>query len=326
MQVDVRRERRHSINGTLALSWIDEHGVTHSLTVQARDTCASGICVEASRSFEPGALVFLNGPGTPATGHAVVRHCTQGPEGYRVGLEFEGETRKSVTLDQADVEDYYEFLQISPKAEAATIHRIYRFMALRFHPDNPQTGDPEKFLLLNRIYYTLSDPQRRTEYDASRNAPDAEVSSVFELSTFVNGIEGEMNRRLGILAFLYNRRRANPQEPSISLWDLEKRMALPREYLDFATWYLKSKTYITVADNSDFTLTAAGVDYVEANAEDNPVLNRLLSAGPRLTDPGVTRHETKEPHMYRLGPGTGPRKTNDAPPDCNHHPARTNGE
>ncbi len=44
--------------------------------------------------------------------------------------------------------DYYEFLQISPNAEFDTIHRVYRFLALRFHPDNPETCDPDKFHLL----------------------------------------------------------------------------------------------------------------------------------------------------------------------------------
>ena len=40
-------------------------------------------------------------------------------------------------------------------------------------------------------------------------------------------------------------------------------MGFPREYLDFTTWYLVKKGYITGADNSDFTLTAEGVDFVE---------------------------------------------------------------
>src|SRR5690349_7912822 len=41
--------------------------------------------------------------------------------------------------------DYYEILQISRHADAETIHRVYRIMASRFHPDNPKTGDVEKF-------------------------------------------------------------------------------------------------------------------------------------------------------------------------------------
>src|SRR6266702_8690906 len=32
--------------------------------------------------------------------------------------------------------DYYEFLQISPHADNETIHRVYRYLAGRLHPDN----------------------------------------------------------------------------------------------------------------------------------------------------------------------------------------------
>ena len=54
--------------------------------------------------------------------------------------------------------DYYEVLQISRNAEVETIHRVYRMMATRFHPDNPRTGNTETFLLLKRAYQVLSDP------------------------------------------------------------------------------------------------------------------------------------------------------------------------
>lgn len=59
--------------------------------------------------------------------------------------------------------DYYELMQISPNAEHDTIVRVYRILAARLHPDNSQTGDPEKFQLLAKAYHTLSDPQRRAE-------------------------------------------------------------------------------------------------------------------------------------------------------------------
>jgi curved DNA-binding protein len=64
--------------------------------------------------------------------------------------------------------DYYEFLQISPGAEAETIHRVYRFLAARFHPDNQKTGDADSFFLLQQAYEVLSNPERRAAYDATR--------------------------------------------------------------------------------------------------------------------------------------------------------------
>ena len=42
-------------------------------------------------------------------------------------------------------DDYYELLQISPKAEPDTIHRVFRLLAQRFHPDNQETGSEAAF-------------------------------------------------------------------------------------------------------------------------------------------------------------------------------------
>src|ERR1700758_2542300 len=67
-----------------------------------------------------------------------------------------------------DIPDYYEFLQISPSAEPDTIHRVYRFLAARFHPDNQDTGDAEKFFLLKQAYDVLANPEGRAAYDATR--------------------------------------------------------------------------------------------------------------------------------------------------------------
>jgi len=175
--------------------------------------------------------------------------------------------------------DYYEFLQISPHADADTIHRVYRFLAARLHPDNPDSGDAEAFRTLKQAYDVLSHPVRRAEYNATRVR---EMSQFIPLSTtvdFMDTVDGELNRRLAVLAVLYFRRRENPRVPEVSLAEIEKRMGFPRDYLDFTTWYLVKKGYITRADNSDFTLTADGVDFVEVQRTHIPVLNRLLTSG-----------------------------------------------
>jgi hypothetical protein len=173
-------------------------------------------------------------------------------------------------------------------------------MAARFHPDNPVTGDPEKFLLLKHAYEVLSDPQRRAEYDAKRDNREIRANPIFEMSEFVNGIEGEMNRRLGVLSLLYSTRRSNPENPSVSLYDLEKRMGWPREYLDFTTWYLRSMQYIIREDNSDFALTALGVDYVETNYTRIPMLQKLLNSGVRTTTSAAPPAGQKHPEELFL--------------------------
>ncbi len=57
------------------------------------------------------------------------------------------------------------------------------------------------------------------------------------------GIDGEGNRRMGILSLLYNRRRTNPEAPGMSLLEFETLMSFPREHLVFTLWYLKEKSY-----------------------------------------------------------------------------------
>jgi DnaJ-class molecular chaperone len=109
-----------------------------------------------------------------------------------------------------EIPDYYEFLQISRNAESETIHRVYRFLAARFHPDNAETGDASQFFLLKQAYDVLSDPERRAKYDASFEdevpPPDPLSSSI----DFMDQIDGELNRRLAVLAVLYIRRPFQP--------------------------------------------------------------------------------------------------------------------
>ena len=178
-----------------------------------------------------------------------------------------------------EIPDFYEFLQISPNAEADTIHRVYRFLAVRLHPDNPETGDSEKFFLLKQAYDVLSNPARRLEYDAARKKEGPQAVPLSTTIDFMDSMEGELNRRLAVLALLYIQRRTNPYSPEVSLLDVENRMGFPRDYLEFTAWYLRNKGYITRSDNSDFTLTAEGVDFVESQRVNIPVLNKLLTTG-----------------------------------------------
>jgi len=252
-----------------------------SAEVRSLDLSKSGMRIACPEFLHHGATVYVECKDTPAHGHGTVRHCTPCEGTYSVGLEFDEDARTTMVVSTGTAIDYYEFLQISPRAEMPTLRRVYRWMASRFHPDNPLTGDPEKFLLLKHAYEILSDPGRRAEYDAKRENRETPPNPVFEMREFVNGIEGEVNRRLGVLSLLYNRRRTNSENPVVSLYDLEKHMGWPREYLDFTTWYLRSKQYITKEDNSDFALTALGVNYVESNYSKIPILNKLLNSGAR---------------------------------------------
>jgi curved DNA-binding protein len=183
-----------------------------------------------------------------------------------------------------EIPDYYEFLQISPSAEADTIHRVYRFLAARLHPDNQDTGDAGRFFLLKQAYEVLSSPERRAAYDATRRATQSVPLSTW--IDFMDNMEGELNRRLAVLTVLYFHRRTSPYAPEVSFRDIERRLGLPRDYLEFTAWYLRSKGYISRADNSEFTITADGVDFVETQRMNIPVLDKLLATGEGVSTTG----------------------------------------
>ncbi len=175
--------------------------------------------------------------------------------------------------------DYYEFLQISPNADADTIHRVFRFLAARLHPDNPVSGDVEVFFQLKAAYDVLSNPTARAQYDAKRKGEPDQESPFSEEVDFMDSMDGELNRRLAVLAVLYYRRRTNPHMPDVGLGEIESRMGFPRDYLDFTIWYLTKKGYVTKGDNAQLALTADGVDFIETQRGNLPVLNKLLTSG-----------------------------------------------
>ncbi len=61
--------------------------------------------------------------------------------------------------------DYYEVLQVNTSADPETIDRVYRLLAQRYHPDNQQTGDENRFRTLLEAYTVLRDPEKRARYD-----------------------------------------------------------------------------------------------------------------------------------------------------------------
>lgn len=204
---------------------------------------------------------------------------TDGANGAAGNHESNGANGDHGSNGAKGMADLYELLQISPFAGSETIHRIYRFLAARYHPDNPETGNTEMFHKVKTAYDVLSNTERRAKYDAARSGEIKAVNPLSSTVDFMDDIEGEINRRLALLAVLYSRRRTSPRYPEVTLMEIETYMGFPRDYLDFTTWYLVKKGFVHQADNSDFTLTVAGVDYVETQRGNLPILNRLLTNG-----------------------------------------------
>ena len=172
--------------------------------------------------------------------------------------------------------DYYETLQISSNAEPETVHRVYRMLAQRFHPDNRETGNATRFREVIEAYQVLSDPARRAQYDVVHQrqrqdrwrlvATGAEAENDFGVEQFV---------RLTVLEVLYTKRRVEPHEPGLYIVDLEKMTGRPREHLEFTVWFLVQKKFIQRADNSLLVITADGVEHLEQNYQTNLQNKRL---------------------------------------------------
>jgi len=179
--------------------------------------------------------------------------------------------------------NYYDLLQINPRAEIETIDRVYRILASRYHPDNQQTGDAERFRMLTDAYQLLKDPVKRKEYDRQFEVNPAGPLPIFLGKEFTEGIDSEAKIRIGVLCLLYSKRRANPDYAALSLLDMENIMAFPRERLLFALWYLRAKRYVLQDDRSSFIIAAEGVDFLESQLPTNQILYKIF----RDTEAGV---------------------------------------
>ena len=169
-------------------------------------------------------------------------------------------------MPKGEIPDYYEILQISPTAEPETVHRVYRLLAQRCHPDNTETGNEAQFRQLSEAYHVLSDPERRAQYDIGHaELRQARWRLVSNGAHAANDFEVEQLVRLTVLEVLYTRRRTEPGLAGMALWDLEQLIGRAREQLEFTVWYLTSKKYITRSDGAELVITAEGVEFLESN-------------------------------------------------------------
>lgn len=86
----------------------------------------------------------------------------------------------------AEKRDYYELLGLDKNASEDQIKKAYKNLAKKYHPDlNPGNKESEaKFKEINEAYETLSNPQKKANYDKFGHASTSTGASGF------NGFEG----------------------------------------------------------------------------------------------------------------------------------------
>ena len=195
------------------------------------------------------------------------------------------------TMNEKHFVDYYEILQVSPNADTETIERVYRLLAKRFHPDNRNTGDADRFDLVTRAYRVLSNPEKRAAYDANYENGWGEQWGIIG-EALMTDAGGDQRIQQLTLSMLYVARRRHPSDAGMGVYELEKLLDIAEGQLEFHLWYLKEKGWIERTESGKFAITAAGVDAV---AENGILLQRerLLTEGGKSDSEG-TRHTGRD--------------------------------
>ncbi len=161
--------------------------------------------------------------------------------------------------------DYYELLEISPNANVDTIDRIFRYLAQRYHPDNIETANPDRFMQLVEAHEVLRDPVKRASYDVQyKNAVRDRWALQSEAMEYLNSATDSVIQSK-ILAVLYVKRRREFQNPGVGNLDIARLVDCPQEYLDFHLWYLKEKGWINRMEDGRLAITVEGIDYISSS-------------------------------------------------------------
>jgi curved DNA-binding protein CbpA len=164
--------------------------------------------------------------------------------------------------------DHYEVLQISPNANSDTIERIFRHLAMRYHPDNQDTGDLSCFSKIVEAHNTLKDPVSRAQYDIQHRYHSSGRAKLAAEASDTKGIERDVVIQNKLLSILYVKRRQDIKDPGIGAEEIERLSGCPREHLEFHLWYLKSKGWIAREENGTLAITVEGVD--RCNSKERP--------------------------------------------------------
>lgn len=270
-----RRNRKRTLKTQpleIGVSFDDVYNVRRAVAGRLVDVSEGGAGMQLRAELPIGLVVQLRVPGEVTSlgfelgERAKVCWCRPGAMGfYRVGLlcDAAASSNAGTPLGTLPEEDLYELLQLNPKALHDTVHRVYRLLAQRYHPDNKDSGDEEVFKKLTRAFEVLGHPERRAAYDAVYAETLKTRWKVFHSPESARGAQAEKSKRYGVLSILYRKRMQDPRVPQMSVFELEELLGIPRDHLEFTLWYLKERGYVVRGDNNKYHITVAGVDQAE---------------------------------------------------------------
>ena len=184
-------------------------------------------------------------------------------------------------MSHPDVQNHYEVLQVSSRADQDTIQRVFRHLAKRFHPDNPESGDALRFRMLLDSFEVLSDAERRAKYDVQYGERVERRWRILDQATALDDVESDRRMRSALLSMLYTARRNDAERPGMGEVDLERLLGCPETHLRFHVWYLRENGFIQRTESGTLAITASGVDAVlEAGGPARPGV-QLLESGLR---------------------------------------------
>jgi len=180
-------------------------------------------------------------------------------------------------MDTNEFVDYYELLQLSPNADFETIERVFRHLAKKFHPDNNESANNDRFLRIAEAHRTLADPEARAGYDARYQEYWNHKWKIAAAASDRSALGDDKLTRERLLSLLYVQRRRSMKNPGIGEHEMARLLSTPMELVEFHLWYLKAKGWVERLESGHLAITALGVDQAEQN-------RRLLSPDRLIED------------------------------------------
>jgi len=162
-------------------------------------------------------------------------------------------------------QEHYEVLGIEPRSDSETLQRAYAELAQKYHPNNPDTGDPEAFEAVNAAYEVLSDPAQRFAFDNLKGIGEDATCPQFNGAEFFELLGSDAGLRAALLCILYERRKIKPLKPGLPMRYVEAMLDATLDELFYVLWYVKQRGWVSSDDKSNLLITVQGVDYLDSN-------------------------------------------------------------